>query len=87
MTILNVRTHCEGAIRNLVVKVHGAEPNAQGEVQSYSDPSFVQFSFAGEPGARVRVEIRNAGAIVYREEVQLQAGTANFDSGVRYFAV
>jgi len=83
---VNVTVHKEGALRDVIVKVHGQSVNEGGEVDPIDNPSFVQFSFAGKTAGRLRVEIRNGAGIVYREEAQLPPNGGSHDSGFRYFA-
>lgn len=92
-TQLRVIKHAEGGARNIEVVVHGPVTFGPGENEaeatSYSNPEFVRFSFEGpegaEAGARVRIEIRKDGQIVYREEAQIEANGAPHRGPARYF--
>jgi hypothetical protein len=87
MIIVNVKTHAEGGADPGEITVHGQRPDSNGDVDAQNDPSFVQYRFAGQAGARLRVQITDTrnGAIVYREEIQLRPGETVFDSGQRFF--
>jgi hypothetical protein len=88
MSTLRVFKHVEGATSDVVVRVHGvpvAFTDNEGEAESFGEQSWVRFSFNGEEGVRVRVEIRKDVAIVYREEAQIPMSQSSYDSCDRYF--
>ena len=85
--------HAENGARNIDVVVHGPVTFEEGvneaEATAYSNPESVRFSFDGpegdQAGARVRIEIRKDGQIVYREEAQIEASGAPHRGVARSF--
>lgn len=80
---LRVIKHVENGARNIQVYVHfGPVTFPDGEyevvVASQNNPEYVRFSFDGEAGARVRIEIRSGSRIVYREEGQIADGHQSY---------
>lgn len=88
MAELLVTKHAEGGANNVDVKVHGVSvvfADNEGVAESHGTAAWVRFKFSGPEGARLRVQIRAQGQIVYREEAQIPMSQTSHDSCDRYF--
>jgi hypothetical protein len=89
---LRVIKHAENGATGIEVFVHFGPvmfPEGQNEavVTAEDQAEYIRFAFTGEGSARVRIEIRSEGRIVYREEGQIEDGRTRYETRDHRFKV